>query len=235
MLFASLHEKLIARVRYRIRSGEITERGFAKLTGLSQPHLHNVLKGVRSLSTESADLIFRHLGISIADLLDSGLYQRQTPSLTQGFAVQAPHLEGVAGPFEKLKTESRPNVVRQVPHLTGASPKDPAWVTLGHDPDLFPYFQDNDVVLIDRTSKGLVLPDDDSVYLVETHNGTLVRALRLAGNRLYLVTPKTASEPRLWIPRPLDGRKPGEVIFGRLIFLQRELRADLFNIAGSRP
>ncbi len=47
------------RLRDRVRSGEITERGIARETGLSQPHVHNLLKGIRAPSPESADLLMR--------------------------------------------------------------------------------------------------------------------------------------------------------------------------------
>ncbi|MBM3810797.1 MAG: helix-turn-helix transcriptional regulator [Acidimicrobiia bacterium] len=53
----------------RIRSGEITERGLARKTGLSQSHLHNVLKGARGMTPEVADKILRHMRVSILDLL----------------------------------------------------------------------------------------------------------------------------------------------------------------------
>ena len=48
-----------------------TERGFARGTGISQPHLHNMLKGVRVLSPPMADLLLRHLHMSVLDLLDT--------------------------------------------------------------------------------------------------------------------------------------------------------------------
>ena len=46
--FEILRNRLIENIRYRIRNGELTERGLARRTGISQPHLHNLLKGVRS-------------------------------------------------------------------------------------------------------------------------------------------------------------------------------------------
>ena len=45
MLFADVRNALTAVLRARVRNGELTERGLARLVGVSQPHIHNVLKG----------------------------------------------------------------------------------------------------------------------------------------------------------------------------------------------
>lgn len=69
MTFDDLRTRLINNLRLRVRSGEVTERSLARLTGVSQPHLHHVLKGKRQLSLETADLILRRLHMDILDLL----------------------------------------------------------------------------------------------------------------------------------------------------------------------
>ena len=70
MTFHQLQQRLLDRLRQRIRSGEATERGLARIAGVSQPHLHNVLKGKRLLSVEMADEILRNLGLDVLDLLE---------------------------------------------------------------------------------------------------------------------------------------------------------------------
>jgi transcriptional regulator with XRE-family HTH domain len=67
--FVFLRCRLLEIVANRINNGEFTERGLARLIGVSQPQIHNVLKGARNLSHETADLLLEKLGISIADLL----------------------------------------------------------------------------------------------------------------------------------------------------------------------
>ena len=69
MNFRELHERLLGEIRERIRSGGLTERGVARITGVSQPHVHNVLKGKRLLSAERADEILRELKIDLLDLI----------------------------------------------------------------------------------------------------------------------------------------------------------------------
>jgi len=70
MTFLELQHRLLDHLRQRVQSGEATERGLARMAGLSQPHLHNVLKGRRSLSVEMADAILAHLHLDICDLID---------------------------------------------------------------------------------------------------------------------------------------------------------------------
>lgn len=70
MDFLELERRFINHLRERVRSGEITERRLAHLTGVSQPHIHNVLHGKRSLSMDTADLILHVLHIDLLDLLD---------------------------------------------------------------------------------------------------------------------------------------------------------------------
>lgn len=70
MDFLELEQRLVEHIRELVRCGELTERHLARMTGLSQPHIHNVLKRKRSLSIDSADLILHVLHLDLLDLLD---------------------------------------------------------------------------------------------------------------------------------------------------------------------
>jgi transcriptional regulator with XRE-family HTH domain len=70
--FAGLQTRLLRHLRDMIRKGEITERSLARITGISQPHLHNVLKGKRLLSTEKADQILSYLRLDLRSFLEPG-------------------------------------------------------------------------------------------------------------------------------------------------------------------
>ena len=70
MTFHDLQERLLEELRQRVRSGAATERGLARHTGISQPHLHNVLKGKRMLSLERADSVLHSLQIDILNLIE---------------------------------------------------------------------------------------------------------------------------------------------------------------------
>ena len=69
MTFHDLHQRLIDEVRRRVSRGEVTVRGLAHTTGVSQPHLHNVLKGKRLLSADLADAILAQLQMDVRDLI----------------------------------------------------------------------------------------------------------------------------------------------------------------------
>ena len=76
MTFGQLQRRLVEHLRHRVQSGEITERGLARIAGISQPHLHNVLKGKRILSIAMADEMLNNLQLTIFDLLDPQLLER---------------------------------------------------------------------------------------------------------------------------------------------------------------
>ena len=69
LTLSGLKAALAALLRRRIENGELTERQLARLAGISQPHLHNVLKGIRSLSDSMADRILAGLHLNVHDLL----------------------------------------------------------------------------------------------------------------------------------------------------------------------
>jgi plasmid maintenance system antidote protein VapI len=69
LTFRDLQTLLIGYVVARIRNGEFSERSLARILGVSQPHLHNVLKGVRPLKPEFADTLLRQFEINVLDLM----------------------------------------------------------------------------------------------------------------------------------------------------------------------
>ena len=67
--FGELLKLVRIEARGRVRNGQATERGLAIKAGVSQPYLHNVLKGVRQMTPDLADRLLRELDFSVADLL----------------------------------------------------------------------------------------------------------------------------------------------------------------------
>jgi transcriptional regulator with XRE-family HTH domain len=72
MKFALMKNRLLDNVRLKLRNGENTERRLALRVGLSQSHIHNVLKGERELTLDVADRILDELGMSALDLVERG-------------------------------------------------------------------------------------------------------------------------------------------------------------------
>ena len=67
--FFLLQERLLGFVLQRVKNGDFTERGLARLIGVSQPQIHNVLKGKRRLQPSLADRIMEKFEIEVLDLL----------------------------------------------------------------------------------------------------------------------------------------------------------------------
>jgi transcriptional regulator with XRE-family HTH domain len=79
MTFDDLRARLVENLRLRVRCGEATERGLARIVGMSQPHLHHVLKGKRLLSFERADEVLRRLNMDLLDLISDDELRERGP------------------------------------------------------------------------------------------------------------------------------------------------------------
>lgn len=77
MTFGDLQQQLIAMLREKVRNGELSERGLARLLGISQPHIHHVLQGKRGFSLETSDRILRNLRVDVRDLVEREGRSRQ--------------------------------------------------------------------------------------------------------------------------------------------------------------
>lgn len=223
MLFALLQERLVAHIRERVRAGELTERSLARLTGMSQPHMHNVLKGVRSLSTSYADQILGHLHLSASDLLSAAELGVATRFGERSPTADIPRLRGAVGPFRVFDPTPYPGEVYPISRPIAEPLTNPVLVTLAHDPLLFPHFQEGDLALVTRPVITPGTLENSALYLVQTGNGSLVRSLRATGTRLYLVTPETSEEPRRWEYLSIRGDDFANFVKGRLVWIARHL------------
>ena len=160
MYFQVLQLRLIAFLKGRVRNGEITERRLALLTGVSQPHIHNVLKGARMLSPEIADQILECLHISIFDL-----FQKEEMTLYPhaGDAGELPYeeipvLEGRVGPGYPYS--HRVSHIERIPFLRAqlATAADPVVARLASDEHMTALFSHNDVALLDRVEHHRLRP-----------------------------------------------------------------------------
>lgn len=68
--FGVLQARLIKFINARIQNGDFTERGLARILAVSQPQIHNVLKGARKLQPELADRFMRKFGTTILQLFE---------------------------------------------------------------------------------------------------------------------------------------------------------------------
>jgi hypothetical protein len=79
--FHLLLSTLRVRVAHRIAEGEITERALARRAGISQPHLHNVLKGIRTMTPDVADRLLEALHLPLEELTAGALANGGRPAL----------------------------------------------------------------------------------------------------------------------------------------------------------
>jgi hypothetical protein len=179
MDFALLQERLVARIRQRVRSGEVTERGLATLAGVSQPHVHNVLKGVRGLSTDMADHLLRQLHITIFDLIEEE--EIRSRSLSRAFSLRYRPVRclaeplGPGRPFPEEGDEEYPFRLEQVDCV-----RRPAVARLAADPDLPAPLRGKDWVLLERDQQALMHPAE-GIYVVERRGEAVIRHASAAG------------------------------------------------------
>lgn len=225
--FAALRNRLLNLLRTRIRNGEHTERSLARISGISQPHIHNVLKGAKSLSPELADVILATLHLSPLDLLSRDeitQYLHRTSAHREYRLHPVPVLSGLLGLHQPIPRKGPHREVHTVPfHLT-ESATEPLVASLAADPDMAPLFADRDMVLLDQSETARTLVQSAGYYVVRTPDGPCVRALKREFDRLFLITEKNKNCPEAWSEVSLSGQSMLDVVMARVIWLNRRRR-----------
>ncbi len=195
MDFALLQNRLLLRLRVQLQNGQSSERSLARLAGISQPHVHNVLKGARILTTEIADIILSKLNMSILDLigveeLETVLAARNETRVFTRVAL----LEGFVGPGHPWPTSF---AAGQHYWLQGgfAAARIVA-VRLAPDPQLLPSLRAGCIALIDIGEIGRSALNSDAHYAISSGS--------------------TSSICKLSLTRPLQ---PAELIRGRVVLI----------------
>jgi transcriptional regulator with XRE-family HTH domain len=223
MDFATLQSRLLVHIRERVRSGEMTERGLARLTGVSQPHLHHVLKGVRLLSVDMADQILERLNMDLLDLLHEGDVELRAPPRLPAYGVvrEVPLWEGRIGPGHPFPREdNRPS---HYPFLAAeiATLAHPVAARLAEDRLMQDLFRADDVVLLDRAESWREQPRAESYYVVEWGGGGMIRHVRREANGLHLFAGGDASDA--WGYISLSDRNILEIVRARVFWIGRYL------------
>ena len=217
MHFELLQRRLVEHIRSRVRNGELTERSLARLTGVSQPHLHNVLKGSRFLSREMADQVLRELRICLFDLLEPGDWpaRRPMPGAWDGRAVAI--LAGRLGPGEPFPREA---LWERIPFLEPelVNTEDPALARLAEDAAMASLFHEGDLALLDRSESRRRAPDAQSYYAIALPAGGLLRRVRRAGDRLHLASLFGGDDSI-----PVTDRNMLEVVKAKVVWIGRSL------------
>jgi transcriptional regulator with XRE-family HTH domain len=214
--FEWLQRKLVETLCARVDRGEWTERGMARACGMSQPHLHNVLKGLRYFSIEMADRVMRALKISVVDL-----YSTEISPANPGIRL-VPLLAPEVGPQCRSIPDHRGDyfavadvVLLEIEALFA--------VRCGEDPEMSCIFRPGDILLLDRSLDARDHLHAGSAYLVHTQSAYMVRYVRAGGRRLLFANEATAGDPRLWDEADLAGLALRDIVQARVVALNRSL------------
>lgn len=226
MNFSGMERKLIAHLRGRVRRGEISERGLARLTRFSQPHIHNVLHGVRRITAEVADAIMDRLGLEIEDLLSPDEIQRRLPqrefkhsqfrevallkgriAAGQPFPVETAWTASRVFTAEFLRRYMRPVLVKVGPGETS----------------MLPTIQPNDLLLLDQSQERRQNPRFLRIYVLSLEDGGTVKRCEVVGRELVIV-PENMQQ-RGFVPQTisLEDRNILDLIKGEVVWIGREL------------
>lgn len=188
MKFAELQARLRADLLCRLRNGEWTERGLARYVGVSQPHMHNVLSGVRLLTPDLADSILAHLGLDLLSLLRREELARalQELDLAGGYFRAVPLAEGTLGPGAPWPDlASRPELVSLEAHFLGDTVR-PVLVRLSDDPGLEPGWNGGDVALLEPLSPAHGAVENGDWCALRVGGRGFVRQVRMAAGSLVV-------------------------------------------------
>lgn len=205
MYFQTLQDSLLQRVKQQVRNGELTERGLARLAGISQPHLHNVLKGVRVLTPGTADRLLQQLRLSVLDLMEyhwlvRHLASRQPEDFgNREIPVLAGRLgPGLPWPVEVSLFERYPVSCQRLERVTA-----PIMVRLGVDSRMNEVLTAGDLMLLDQAEEIRSRPDARALYAIQLGGEGVVRWVRSSGRYLYLVAADAFNHPWAWERIPL--------------------------------
>jgi transcriptional regulator with XRE-family HTH domain len=220
LTFQDARLKLLAYVRDQVRNGEITERGLARLIGISQPHVHNVLKGTRSLSMEMGDLLLRFLRLSLLDFAEQGEFEaqirrRQPPPRVS----EVPFLRGVIGPGNRWPAEIDPrrNFLLQFPAGMGSAEIIAAEIS--PDPSMTATLDAYQVAILDISPAGRSSISPQGLYALERGGEAVLRYIRSGSRSHYLVSDADLNQPWNWERLSAELFQIREIVRGRVVWL----------------
>ena len=227
MTFQDARLNLLAYVRSEVRNGELTERGFARLIGISQPHAHNVLKGVRTLSPEVFDLVLKYLHLSLLDLasideLEAQL-QRRRP---RDRVAEVAFLERPIGPGRPWLGGVDWRKSFLVPFRAVALPAELVMAKLVADPAMAATLGSYDIALLDTSKPRLPAISPQGVYVIERRGEAVLRYIRTGARGYYLVTDADLDRPTAWEQLAWSSAQLSAALKARVIWLGRDRDRD---------
>jgi hypothetical protein len=219
MHIEELYERLVGFALQRVRAGELTERGLARMCGISQPHMHNVLKHIRALSPASADRLMDALGVTLPELLWNSSGDGNWP------VAIVPMVRNRIGPGMSATLTacrgSMPFSNRIIEHLV-----DPVVAQVGPDLVLPSMVSANDFILLDQNPEVCSRPRGDNCWVVAEEAGLRLRYVRLGGTTVYIANQCTVGSPGQWDSISLRGQKITDIVRARIVWIGREISCN---------
>ncbi len=219
MRFETMLGRVIDDLRGRVRNGETTERALARILGLSQPHMHNLLKGVRRLNADMGDHILARLGMSVVDLIEPRELARKlqfSEAPLRAFT-DLPVLRGRLGPGHPMPEVASRLERAAVPASELAGVHHPVVAHVASDSSMRPLLSAGEMVVLDTSESARLSFDPDSLFAVEWKNEGAIRWVRYTRRRLYLVTLETRDRPAEWDWVPAGDGGLLEIVKARVI------------------
>jgi hypothetical protein len=211
-----LYRRLIELARQRVSAGEWTERGLARHCGISQPHMHNVLKNIRALSTGSADRLMHALDLTVPELL--WRYSNEVEAGVRAVPVIRNRIgPGTDAVFSMFRGYA-PFPVRLVEGLV-----QPVAARLAPDLVLPRLLAANDLALLDQNARVRQAPAGKNCWVVADSSGLRIRYVRLGEGKVYLANEATLADSRSWQSIPLAGRDILDIVRARIVWIGREM------------
>lgn len=223
-----MQTRLVVRMRQHVRNGDFTERGFARSLGISRVHIHNVLKGTRSLSINLNDLILKRLGLTIFDICTPDELRRQLvhSSILTRPCVLLPFVIGRIGPGNPWSTAVDLQVRHPVPCFLVSPGATLLLVRLGDDPSMEASLSGSDIAVLDLTP---AYPSPEALYVIDRGQDAVIRRVRTGARKLYLAADSDLDHPERW--EALTGHPQAGLSRGRVRWLGRERETSASAIA----
>ncbi|HVY93632.1 MAG TPA: hypothetical protein VHA14_12810 [Bryobacteraceae bacterium] len=225
IFISDLIDRLTGMARQAIQSGEVSERALARRAGLSQPHLHNVLKGVRALSPSAADQLMAALDAGVPQLLWLGT------NVAASEIREVPLLRSHIGPGADASFSAIRGYLPFSAPLV-APLEDPVAAHLAADLALPAELRPGDLVLLDRNAARRILPAPLCCCVVADAAGLRVRYVRRNGSSLEIGA-SNRTGVILWRTISLHGRDILEIVRARIVWIGREMEAPTAGPPGT--
>lgn len=224
MFLCDIRDTFVDILRARVRNGEMTERGLAKLVGVSQPHVHHILKGKRQLTPEMMDRCLYQLRMSVLDLIDRATlaHYLDRERREAGEYSWLPVLAGRIGPAFAWPTEVEHHAAFPIRSAVIRSMWHPVVVKAGFDVRMHPILSEGDMLLLNQSHRARIEIDPHALYVIKRGRIGMVRRLRTFGGQVYLVTEDTLEQPGLWETLPADGIPMLHFVRARALLLPPE-------------